>query len=167
MQASRVTVERLGNPALAAVRGNARSLESITIAMVALAKDLVPRDTGELQNTIMGVTGGLVGGYPSKQFGFNESSGKKAPEDQRLSIQPPQNTAIVGTGSDHWYPEFGTRKQVAQPFLRPAIAYFRGGNALQLVAKFCRAEMEQQFKAGKRQFTEYKSGEVVPEGSRA
>lgn len=165
MQASRVTIERLGNPRLAAIQGNNKSLEGLTIAITALAKDLVPRDTGELQNTVMGVARLSTG--VRKEYGFNQSSGHKAPEDQRLDLPLAPSSAVIGTGSDHWYPEFGTRRMVAQPFLRPAVAYFRGGEALSLVAKFCRDEMIKQFKEGKRQFTEYKSGETVPEGSRA
>lgn len=157
---SRVTIERLGNPKLAAVNANAKSIEGLCIALVALGKELVPRDTGELQNTIMAKG-------PDFEFGFNESSGAKAPDKERLDMPVPDGHAVFGTGSNHWYPEFGTRRQQAQPFIRPAAELLvMGGKAKNIVAKWNAEEMAKQFKEGKRQFSQYKSGEIVPESER-
>ena len=52
--------------------------------------------------------------------GFNNKSGEKA--DKELSDNVVNNSAHVGTATDYAiYQEFGTSRQAAQPYLRPAV----------------------------------------------
>jgi len=158
---SRVTIELFSNPRLAAVQAGEKSIEGLVIALVGLGKKLCPVRDGPLRNTVMGITA-------TQEFGFNESPGDKAPADQKLDIDVKEGHGAFGTASDHWYPEFGTRRMMAQPFIRPSVEFLvRGGSAAAIVAKFNAEEMARQFKAGKRQFLQYKSGEVVAPGDYA
>lgn len=158
---SRVTIERLGNPRVGAVAGRNKSLEGLCIALVALGKKLCPVDEGLLRNSTMAKG-------PGFEYGFNESAMDKAPGDQRLDLPTKEGTAVFGTASDHWYPEFGTSRQAAQPFIRPAAELLvQGQSAADIVRRYSAAEMERQLKHGIRQFKEYKSGEAVPPGLQA
>lgn len=162
---SRVTIERMGNPRLAQIAADDKSMQGLCMSLVALGKQLCPVDQGPLRNTVM-----AEGNTPAGHFemGFNESPKEKATEDQKLDMPVGKNMAVFGSGSDHWYPEFGTRFQQAQPFLRPAMELLVGkGEAARIVAKYNAEEMARQFKAGIRQFSYYKSGEAVPPESRA
>jgi hypothetical protein len=148
---SRVTIETLGNPRIAVAKGNIKSIEGIGILVTAMAKDLCPVDKGPLRNTIMYKT-------PDAEGGFNESPGEKAPDDQKLTEPVKKNQGIVGTGSDHWYPEFGTVKMIAQPFLRPAVATVVQNQSAQKVVKEYNTEaMAKEFAIRKAKVV-YRSG---------
>lgn len=137
---SRLTIENFGDPRLAIVKANLSSLEGIAIAIIALAKKLVPVDTGQLQNTLMYIT-------PTSTGGFNESPGELAPESEQLDLPVKKNNAVVGSGSKHWYPEFGTYRMIAQPFLRPAFLFFaKGRKAADIIKQFNQAEMAKELK---------------------
>lgn len=127
------------------------------IKVTAQAKALCPVDFGQLRNSIMWK-------LTNREGGFNDGSGgggslsrsttkvkpTTAPNDQKIDKQPKESAnridGYVGTNSDHWYPEFGTRYQVAQPFLRPAKELVMdGGKAAEIGKKYCREEMEKEF----------------------
>jgi len=116
MMETKARLEIFEDPTIAVNKANILSLEAMAIAITALAKQIVPIDKGELRNTLMYVTATTTGG-------FNDSSGDAASEFERIDFQLPKNKAIVGTGSNHWYPEFGTYRMIAQPFLRPAFLF--------------------------------------------
>ena len=99
---------------------------------------LCPVDKGQLKNSIM---------VKSKdtEKGFNDAGGESAPDYQRLNVSPKDNEVFVGTNSDHWYPEFGTRNMAAQPFLRPAIEIALGGEAISIAKKYCNDAMAEEF----------------------
>lgn len=101
-----------------------------------------PVDLGQLANSYMVKT-------PDKEVGFNTQDGEKAPDSHKISAEPKDNEVIVGTGSDHWYPEFGTRFQVARPHIRPAIAVAKGASGEAVMRKFGRLAMEREYKQRK------------------
>lgn len=104
---------------------------------------LCPVDFGQLRNSIMWITA-------EEDGGFNSQPGEKAPASHKLTPPTQQNVALVGTGSDHWYPEFGTRFQIAQPFLRPAMELtVKSGEAAEIAVKYGREAMEEEFRKRK------------------
>jgi hypothetical protein len=97
--------------------------------------------TGQLKNSLM-VTS------KKGEYGFNTAGQEPAPVDQKLSVKPKQDEVYVGTNSDHWYPEFGTRHQIANPFLRPAVEMVRN-NLSDLPKKYAVKAMQDEFKKRK------------------
>ena len=93
----------------------------------AAAVRLCPVKYGQLKNSIMVKQVG-------KEDGFNDAGGDLAPSSHKLSVPVKTGETVVGTNSDHWYPEFGTRNQEAQPFLRPAVDRVNGTD-MRTVAK--------------------------------
>lgn len=110
--------------------------------IVTNAKALCPVDKAQLRNSLM---------YRVKteKGGFNDGSGERAPTDQELDPVTEELTGYAGTNSDHWYPEFGTRTQVAQPYLRPAGELVKGGDAREIVIKYNQEAMKEEFKRKK------------------
>lgn len=105
------------------------------------AKTLAPVDLGQLRNSLMYELN-------KKDGGFNSESGKKA--DQKLTTGSDELVGYVGTNLDYAvYQEFGTRKNVAQPFLRPAGEAVKGVSAEQIAKKYGREAMEEEFKKRK------------------
>lgn len=105
----------------------------------AAAVALCPVDEGQLKNSLMVKT-------DKEEELFNSAGGESAPADHKLTEKPGPDTVIVGTNSDHWYPEFGTRYQVAQPFLRPAGEMAKGASAASVMRKYGREAMEAEYK---------------------
>lgn len=131
-----------------AVSGSESGLRKVAVQAAvkvhAQAVALAPVDFGQLRNSIMYILDDGTNG------GFNSQPGDKAPESQKLPKPDSRTLAIVGTNSDHWYPEFGTRNQVAQPFLRPAGEIVaKGGDAQQIALKYGREAMEEEFRKRK------------------
>lgn len=150
--------------------------KSIIVActkVTAQAKSLTPVDNGQLRNSIMwkvsGDNGGFnEGGAGRATGGFKRKSKKieatNAPPEDKISLRTYNRKqgliqeGYVGTNSDHWYPEFGTRHQRAQPFLRPAKELVMdGGKAAAIGVKYGREEMEKEYRKRKTT-TEVKNG---------
>ena len=75
------------------------------------AKLLCPTDTGRLKGSIVYVT----------STSHSEGESPAEPEDYTPKGTPPKGEVIIGTNVEYApYVELGTRKQKAQPFLRPA-----------------------------------------------
>ena len=108
------------------------------IQVHAQAVTLCPVDKGQLRNSLMWKTSWSDGG-------FNSQGGDSATTDSRLDVQPKKDEGYVGTNSDHWYPEFGTRHQVAQPFLRPAAEIVQGSKAADIAKKYGKEAMKEEF----------------------
>lgn len=99
-----------------ALNGAGESASQTALKVAAQAKAFCPRKFGQLTNSIM------IKKANNNTALFNDGSGDQlAPAKHKISITPEKGSVFVGTNSDHWYPEFGTRYQAAQPFLRPAI----------------------------------------------
>lgn len=122
--------------------GVAAAILSAVSFVQAAAADLCPVQYGQLRNSIMFKVG-------DEEGGFNESGGEQAPSSHKIDAKTSKTVGVVGTGSDHWYPEFGTKFQVAQPFLRPAGEIAKGSSAKSVAAKYCRDKMVQEFKQRK------------------
>lgn len=118
------------------------SMVKIHAQAVALAEFKHP--TGQLRNTLMWEIKG-------ESEGFNAGGGaESAPESQRLTTEPEELIGYVGTNSDHAiYPEFGTRYQRAQPYLRPAAEIIRGAGASEIGKKYGREAMAKEFRKRK------------------
>lgn len=121
--------------------GSLKGLEmqklSAAIRIAEIAKSLCPEDKGQLRDSLMWSQGSKRGGQ-----GVNAD---------RLLDPIGQSQTIVGTNSDHWYPEFGTRNQVAQPFLRPAAELLKGLARNTLIKKYGREAMKKEFRKRKKE----------------
>lgn len=116
-----------------------QSIQATCAAIAGQAVALCPVDLGQLRNSIMWKTEDNAGG-------FNDNAKESAPENQKLTLTPKAEEGYVGTNSDHWIIEFGTVKQVAKPFLRPAGEWAKGGSTAAICAKYCREAMEKEMK---------------------
>ena len=119
--------------------GTLAGLMALGYRVHAKAVALCPVDEGQLRNSLMVKS-------DKEEALFNTAGGEAAPVDHKLTEKPEQDTVIVGTNSDHWYPEFGTRSQVAQPFLRPAGEMAKGASAASIMKKYGRESMEAEYK---------------------
>jgi len=106
------------------------------------AKVLNKPDTGQLRNSISAVS-------LSQSVLLNNSSGEKAEKLETSGLSGDE--VYVGSNSDHaLFQEYGTIKQVAQPFLRPAAELkAKGANMADIVAKYNRKAMEAELKKRK------------------
>lgn len=127
-----------------ATDGLDQSILASAINIANNAKSLCPVDKAQLRNSIM---------YRSKkkQGLFNDGGGEQAPSNQKLETVDEEQTAYVGTNSDHWYPEFGTNTQVAQPFLRPAGEIEKGDGIDSVVIKYNQEAMKKAFDKRKKE----------------
>ena len=103
-----IQITKYGDPKKGANESIAKTNLELVVRVTSQAKTLCPVDKGDLRNSIMwkvpGQSGGLVEGAPVQE-------------------QPKADSGLVGSASDHAiYQEFGTRKQPAQPYLRPAVS---------------------------------------------
>ncbi len=98
------TVYLYGKPLEGTDEAVEKTIEIACIKAMNRAAALSPVDSGLLRNSI---------GYKTNT---SQSS------DGKLSISPKKHEGYVGTNVEYArYVEYGTRRQVAQPFLRPAI----------------------------------------------
>lgn len=135
-----------------AMFGIVNAMTEVLVRVTGTAKQLCPIDKGQLSNSLSWKLDG-------KEEGFNEDTGKEqALNEHRLTVKDTGRTAnndsqfvgFSGTNSDHWFPEFGTRDQVAQPFLRPAKERVVDGTSLKEIGiKYGRQAMEEEFRKRK------------------
>jgi len=141
-----VTLEKYVYANTGAQKGTRAGVLELLLKVRGQAVALCPVDKGQLRNSHMVKIG-------NEKYGFNSESGEKAPSDQQLTTTLKDDDEViegaVGTGSDHWYPEFGTRYQVAQPHLRPAAEVATGSKGAEVMKKYCRDEMVKAFKQKK------------------
>jgi HK97 gp10 family phage protein len=106
------------------------------------AKALAPVQYGQLRNSISATS-------LSKSVLLNNSSGEKAEKLETSGLSGDE--VYVGSNSDHTiYQEYGTVKQPAQPFLRPATELkAKGANVADIVSKYNRKAMEAELKKRK------------------
>ena len=153
-----VTVTKITNGSITdAVK---RSVKSCNIALGAQiaskAKVLVPVDYGQLRNSVS------VSSL-DQSFLLNDNQNsriKHVGENQasKLEITGLKGSDVyVGTNSDHaLFQEYGTVKQPAQPFLRPAMEEkANGSNAASILEKYSRENMEAELKKRKTKVSTY------------
>lgn len=97
-----------------------KALEEIGITLEAYAKLIATQkhivDTGRLRNSITHATKGDAG-----QANYSDNHGKTY-SDGSAQGTPEAKTVYVGTNVEYApYIEYGTTKQVARPFLHPAV----------------------------------------------
>jgi hypothetical protein len=152
----KLTIEKNDFAKFGAELGIEESLIAIGQTGANNAKSLCPVDFGQLANSIMwasnkteggfnelsGGGGGLTPGGKQRQGTGNQ----KASSSDKLNRPTVKNIVILGTNSDHWYPEYGTRYQIAQPFLRPGLlTVIRSGKAAEIANNFSREAMQKAF----------------------
>ena len=117
--------------------------------IVAQTKTLAPvaqKFGGTLRNSYMYKVKTEKG---AQDGGFNDSSGEKA--KRKLTVKPNKNEGYVGSSVDYAaYQEFGTRKMVAQPHLRPAVDIVMGRSARSVLKDIANLQMSQAIKLGKK-----------------
>jgi len=123
MADSEVVVSTIKNITKLIETGDKESLLSLAIRGASQAKLLANfskgYQTGQTKNSIQVLTG-----YDAR-YGMNDSGGLAA--EKELAVPLKKNEAAVGATTAHAiYPEFGTRKQAPQPYLRPSMALVAG-----------------------------------------
>jgi HK97 gp10 family phage protein len=102
-----VKVIKYGDPKKGAEESVDNGNLELVIRVAAQAKALTPVDSGILRNSIMWKVPGKNGGRT---------------EGNVLQVEPKKDSGIVGSATEYAaYVEFGTRRQAAQPYLRPAV----------------------------------------------
>lgn len=135
--------------------GLQRSIIAALVGTCSQAKLLCPVDKGQLANSYMWNLSTFKGGFNGKNDTEFKGAGdfvgnEKAPTNHELTIRSKLLVGHVGSNSDHWYPEFGTKYQVAQPHIRPAKEIVLGGGKADVIAKkYCRQKMEKEFEKRK------------------
>jgi HK97 gp10 family phage protein len=133
-----IKITRNGDVNKATVIGNQQGVLEVGIGITAQAKRLVPVDKGQLRNSLSLSTKSV------SSEGFNDAGGEAAPGSQRMPNTPNDETAFVGSNSDHAiYPEFGTINQAAQPYLTPSVQ-IAAGQAPKDVAEQLNEAMSQE-----------------------
>ena len=135
------TVKIYGDPIKIIGAENEKGLIELLVNVTAQAKELAPNDKGQLENSIMWKTSTGKGG-------FNDGSGEKS--SKPITGTAKQGEGYVGTNVEYsTYQEFGTRKQVPQPYLRPAIAIEAQGQNINKVLKDIDRAVQNSLKNGK------------------
>lgn len=104
-----------------------KSVWTIGLAVLSDAKALCPVDTGYLAASLMAASS-----YQDKGFGESSAGikGKRPARYQHIQQPSPfeeRADVLVGTAVEYGpHVEFGTIRQAAQPFLRPALDMARG-----------------------------------------
>jgi len=120
-----------------AFQGLKDSAYGVALQIGVQAKELSPVDFGQLRNSIMVKS-------VDKDDLFNDSPSEEK-ENKKVTTRTTGPDAVVGTNSDHWYPEFGTRYQRAQPFMRPAAEVVIGKDAGAVAKKYGKEAMQKEF----------------------
>ena len=99
------------------------------------AKNIVPVDSGDLQDTIMWKADGETGGHDG---------------GNTIQSEPSKGSGVIGSAADHAvYVEFGTRNTDAQPYLRPAIeSEINGSKGQNTMKKESNKAMKQSLSKG-------------------
>lgn len=147
---TKVTVEKHWNGIPVKIQGKKvvnKSAFEIGLVVAGQAKLLAPVDTGLLAASIT-VASTTEQSAPDRPSKFKKSSGvTRAASGKFQSVSVPviqkpsdENEVLVGTPLFYApYPEFGTVRSHAQPFLRPALDLAKG-KALTIVEKHGRFE---------------------------
>ena len=140
----KVNAQRIkhGNVKTAVANGKEISNLMIGAAIASQAKLLAPVDYGQLRNS-------LSASNISKTVMLNNMAGEKA---EPLDTQGLENDEVyVGSNSDHAiFQEYGTVKQPAQPYLRPAMeAVVQRKTPAEIFAKYGREAMDRELKRRK------------------
>jgi HK97 gp10 family phage protein len=133
---------RYGNVKSAVANGKAISNLMIGAAIASQAKLLAPVDYGQLRNS-------LSASNTSKTEMLNNMAGEKA---EALDTQGLKDDEVyAGSNSDHAiFQEYGTVKQPAQPYLRPAMeAVVQRKTPAEIFEKYGREAMDRELKGRK------------------
>jgi len=133
---------KYGNVKSAVADGKAISNLMIGVAIASQAKLLAPVDYGQLRNS-------LSASNTSRTELLNNMAGEKA---EALDTQGLKDDEVyAGSNSDHAiFQEYGTVKQPAQPFLRPAMeAIVQRKDPAEIFAKYGREAMDRELKRRK------------------
>jgi HK97 gp10 family phage protein len=130
---------KYGNVKSAVADGKAISNLMIGAAIASQAKLLAPVDYGQLRNS-------LSASNTSRTELLNNMAGEKAEALDTQGLK--EDEVYVGSNSDHAiFQEYGTVKQPAQPFLRPAMeAIVLRKDPAEIFAKYGREAMERELK---------------------
>jgi hypothetical protein len=130
-----------------AFEGLKESSYGVALKIATEAKQLAPRDYGELANSIMvkSVDNDDLFNTPGTSPEGKKRDPNRDKSNKPLTANVGGPDAIVGTNSDHWYPEFRTRYQTAKPFMRPAAEVVIGGNAAEVAKKYGKEAMQKEF----------------------
>ena len=130
---------RYGDVKSAVADGKAISNLMIGAAIASQAKLLAPVDYGQLRNS-------LSASNTSKTELLNNMPGEKADALDTQGLK--DDEVYAGSNSDHAiFQEYGTVKQPAQPFLRPAMeAIVQRKDPAEIFAKYGREAMERELK---------------------
>lgn len=133
---------KFGNPATAVAKGMAISNLMIGVAIASQAKLLAPVDYGQLRNS-------LSASNKDETRLLNNMQGEQAEALETSDLKGDE--VYVGSNSDHTvYQEYGTIKQPAQPFLRPAMeSVIMRKEPAEIYEKYGRQAMEEELKKRK------------------
>ena len=133
---------KFGNPATAVAKGMAISNLMIGVAIASQAKLLAPVDFGQLRNS-------LSASNKAETKLLNNMQGEQAEALDTSDLNGDE--VYVGSNSDHTiYQEYGTIKQPAQPFLRPAMeSVIMRKEPAEIYEKYGRQAMEEELKKRK------------------
>ena len=133
---------KYGNVKTAVANGKEISNLMIGAAIASQAKLLAPVDYGQLRNS-------LSASNTSRTEMLNNMAGEKA---EALDTQGLKGDEVyVGSNSDHAiFQEYGTVKQPAQPYLRPAMeAVVQRKTPAEIFEKYGREAMDRELKRRK------------------
>ena len=133
---------KYGNVKTAVSNGKEISNLMIGAAIASQAKLLAPVDMGQLRNS-------LSASNTSRTEMLNNMSGEKAEALDTQGLK--DDETYVGSNSDHAiFQEYGTVKQPAQPYLRPAMeAVVQRKTPAEIFAKYGREAMDRELKGRK------------------
>ncbi len=131
-----------GNIKTAVANGKEISNLMIGAAIASQAKLLAPVDMGQLRNS-------LSASNTSRTEMLNNMSGEKAEALDTQGLK--DDETYVGSNSDHAiFQEYGTVKQPAQPYLRPAMeAVVQRKTPAEIFEKYGREAMDRELKGRK------------------
>ena len=134
--------EKLGNVHTAVANGVRMSNMQIGVAIASQAKLLAPVDMGQLRNSLSAIS------FDEMEL-LNDSEGEKAKQLSTLGLK--DGEVYTGSNSDHAiHQEYGTIKQPAQPFLRPAMeAVVQRKTPAEIFEKYGREAMNRELKRRK------------------
>ena len=133
---------KYGNVKTAVANGKKISNLMIGAAIASQAKLLAPVDYGQLRNS-------LSASNTSKTELLNNMPGEKADALDTQGLK--DDEVYAGSNSDHAiFQEYGTVKQPAQPYLRPAMeAIVQRKDPAEIFAKYGREAMDRELKRGR------------------
>lgn len=132
------TRRKLGDAKKAVKKATVNSTLQYGAAIASQAKALAPVDEGQLRNSISATSSS------KENVGLNDASGERADPLDTKGLS--NDEVYVGSNSDHTiFQEYGTVKQPAQPFLRPARELMGGDKIAEVMKKYSRKAMEEEF----------------------